>query len=525
MAFCTSCGKELPADAVFCEHCGAKQEIPPPPPPPPPVSPFVIPEAPSAPSAPPEAPVVQAPTVQAPTYSVASVDYGSPAAEPPVPRKPMSRGVKIALISAGVIVVGLFAFTTVMKSVFTPEKTVNRFLDAIRAEDYAAFASVTVPATDNVVISEETVGPFFAAFSTDDYELSNFQDSLQEDVATLRTGMPAKGNGVLRLVQQDYFLFQTYSVELRGATVQFQSPLPGASVTMGGQTLTIPEADTMASLSHVLPGAYEMEATVVSSLDGSKFVDKQTVVVGNYTSGYVSLDFDYCALEIYVDEYPLSGLLINDKPYSDVPTTVDAVLTLAPLRVGDVVEATFSIGGVEMSDRYEMTGAYDEFVPRPKLPDEVRAEGLELARTFLVDYFVAVNAQDLPKLQELNKVENSFIDNDIETLQEPRDGYFNLYTYTITDLQGDLSFSSYSDSDYALYCSTYLYCAWDYTYESFDGSVDSTTPYSTGDSSDSSIFQFYLGRTPEGQWVIDKVEYSYYGGLGYLEDPVALSHE
>ena len=80
--FCSSCGKEIEAGSLFCEHCGAKQE-----PVPPMVPPFSY-----APDIPPQ-PIAQ---------PQPAVGTAAPPVVSAAPRKPMSKGAKaaIGLISA-----------------------------------------------------------------------------------------------------------------------------------------------------------------------------------------------------------------------------------------------------------------------------------------------------------------------------------------------------------------------------------------------------------------------------------------
>lgn len=228
--FCVSCGKQLEDGAMFCEHCGAKQEA-----------------APAAAPVIPTAPAGAAPGV---------------AAAPAAAKKPMDPKTKLALIIVAAVVVVFFGLKAILGSINAPDKTIGKFLEAIRNQDVDAFNKVATVQMEMMELNEETLAPFFAAYSTSTDAMTAFQQDLMADLQSLNTTGIANGNGFMRLTKKSNFLFDSYKVELTPVDVTFWSEFDGTEVSFGPYTVTA-GTDGMATVT-MLPGLYNGEATVTA---------------------------------------------------------------------------------------------------------------------------------------------------------------------------------------------------------------------------------------------------------------------
>ncbi|MEG2678672.1 MAG: zinc-ribbon domain-containing protein [Oscillospiraceae bacterium] len=510
MAFCTSCGSKIEDGSGFCEQCGARQDVP--------EQIFTPHEANTTDPAYDAAP----PTPQATVYG--DTGYGGGVAAPPVPRAPMTKRTKIILAAIAAVIVVVGGVSMIMGQLFTAEKTISKFVDSIRAEDFGKFSSVTVPVTKEMTLSEESIAPFFALCKNDMDWLSQFKTSLQEDAKELKRGISADGNGMLRLVKHDYFLFETYQVEFSGASITISTPLPNTTVELGTQSILLTEGDSSQFVENLIPGTYTLKATAKNEFGGNDFVyEAEECVITPYGDPEIYLDFSFISLAMEKPDYPIAGLSVNGKSYTGDFSFGDTYeLQIYPLNPGDVVKAEFEVAGIKMDDTFKVGEYNDYFTPRPQMPEKNRKEALALAGDFITRFYTALSAQDSETLTAMDATENNFIDGNLSRLasnkEDPEDR--TVFTYVITDLQGDLDFEqSYSDK-YDLYFGAQIYIAYDYHMDSYWGNPN--VPQDTEDSDSEQVYNAYFGCKADGTWELSSIHSTYYGSLANLDSPVSL---
>lgn len=385
MPFCVFCGKPLEEDAVFCEYCGAKQT--------PDVQP--LPGEPAA--------VLSQGAVTPPPAGEGG--YGSVCA-PSAPRKPLPKGAKIALIAAAAVVVLLVGLHLVLGAIFTPQKTVNSFVDAIRAKDGNTLRSVATlysPAGEEAgELSDELLAPFFAYYSKNNGALDSYMHVLEEDMDNLERGKTSTGNGFLRLVEKKHLLYATYQVEMTLQTFQVSSEFDGTQATIAGESFEV-GSDAPYRLD-LLPGVYSAQATYTSPETGitlNSTVD-ETPLTSNGDSIYFS--FDYSSLWVGASDssYEITALSINGVPYQGDLTKFSTGCELYPIAAGSKLEATIKVGDLDFTAAYDMAeDGYGSFYISPSFSQDQLKAAMDAAAEYAGKVWKARRTNDAVALHDL----------------------------------------------------------------------------------------------------------------------------
>lgn len=375
--FCTNCGRQLPDDALFCEGCGARQEG----------------AQPQAPQPAPTQVLGQPPAPQRPPATQPAQPTQPPAPRPP--RKPLPRWSKVLLIVVGALVVALVALKLILGALFTPGKTVDAFVEGIRAHDAAAVMKVSSVHKDRMELTEDGLAPMMETYSGAS-TLRELEEKLLRDVEEDGESYYSSNLANFRLVEHSYLLFSTYSVEITPVEVSFTSDYPGTAFTVSGRTVELGEGGTQTK-ALLLPGEYEVSATCVAAETGITL--NQTM--GRYTF-YGEEDacrayFDTTSAtievgsrliqvrEIYINGQRYTGDLVQEDFYygfSLYPVTYDCELRV----VGEIL-------GQEFERTEEGTYLYigeDAF----QLSDSTAQEAADMAGRFLPTMLAATYSYD-----------------------------------------------------------------------------------------------------------------------------------
>lgn len=403
--FCTSCGKQIPDGSPFCEYCGAKQEAEPAP-----------------------APQGAQPMQSAPT-GAAPVSFGAPpmGMAAPVEKKPMSTGTKVALILLAVLAAAYFGGREVLKSMYDPAKTINKFVEAISAQDGEALRSVTKVYQDEIELSDEALKPFFEAFSKNNNSLTEFRDVLNDDLRELNAGTIATGDGFLCLKKTDHWLYSSYDIEITPLTVSLVSEFDGAVITLGGANYTTGERPVSATL---MPGKYSGSAKCTVPATGVELNTDFEVALLPYQNSYrydsdtpwneylyydrssQKLTVNYAYTSVYLEASQeltqLEEILIDGTAYdlNSIDGSIYYGFYIGPLTYNNEITVKTNTCGFEQTNTFntaDTTYYYIEF----ELPEEAQNEGVALASEILPDAISAYYSYDQAALNRLNAAANA----------------------------------------------------------------------------------------------------------------------
>ncbi|MEG1620711.1 MAG: zinc-ribbon domain-containing protein [Oscillospiraceae bacterium] len=543
MTFCTSCGNKIDDDSTFCEKCGAKQELP--------SNPYLTMDTDTDENKDvdkdkdkdkdkdtdtyinfksfgtqlPESKIKN--TMKLDKYDEIGYDttnYTSNVVTQTKTYAPLTKQTKliILIIACVIIVIGGFFFIT--KQIFTPEKTISKFVESIRDKDFAGFLSVTVPAKKELVIDRETITPFFEICDNHSELLTQFKNTLKSDINELKSNIPADGDGFLRLIEKNYLFFTTYKVEMNGINITFHSSIPDATVELGEKSASIKEGNTNVIMKNIIPGVYKLKANAENPFDSDEFTYRiDELAILPYCNETVDLKFPYSTLVIQRPEHNIASLTINDKTYKgDILFENSKELTIFPLNIGDNVKVSFNVDKIKMTDCYKIKGDNDSFLPQLKLPQSSRIEVMELAANFIKSYYAAINVKDIEKLKTLNTSQNNFINNNINQFERDLENPESRidYKFTITNIQGDLELVQNRNNRYNLYYTGKVFVAYDCHFDKYKSG--STAPNETKDEQGSLCFNVSFGCKENGKWVLDFVNTSYFGRDEKIIQPIAL---
>ena len=376
--FCTSCGKQIEDGSGFCEFCGARQETAP---------------QQSAGAAQGGAPVQTPVTaVQEPVASAA----------PPAPKKPMSKKTKIILAAIAAVVVVVVALKLILSSVFSAENTITKFINAVREQDAGAVASTATVYLDQMELNEDTLAPFFAAFSADNATLVSWQENLLAQMNTQQyqqgmAGMAASDTssvGMLTLVDNSNILFDSYKIQIKPVNLSLYTGFEGVTATVGSLEPVAVEGENISVT--ILPGQYDISASCTAETTGAELSmeDSQRFT---FDTSY-DIYFDVVDMEIDTYSYiDITGVTIDGKAYAG---EISNYIYLSPLNSGSEVVVTAEAFGESFEETF--IAGEDYYVDVSYAPsEEVLAEAREAASQIAYDIVMALESHDADSMAAL----------------------------------------------------------------------------------------------------------------------------
>jgi len=318
--------------------------------------------------------------------------FAAPAAEEAftaAPAKPMSKRTKLILIIAASVAVVLFAVSKIFGGIYSAESVSERFLKALEEGDFAALSKVAVVADETIVLSEENTQPLFTLIEKSPAALETYAGMLETNAELAKDGEDQYASYPLTFNVSNWVLFKTYEVCINPCTVQIETNLIGADVTVGGITASAVkgyagETDggfsfdnaasdsgaasdygessaiymddygntetSVATIAGLLPGLYDMDCSYTTSL-GEVLSVTDTVRV-NERNVIQYTDIPYAMSTVYNPydyevEVAAAGSSFTLQPYS--------TLTLAPISENlDVVISCSPNGAATFEDSYNV---------------------------------------------------------------------------------------------------------------------------------------------------------------------------
>jgi uncharacterized membrane protein YvbJ len=283
MKFCKNCGIERKAGQKFCNSCGHPFEA-----------------------------SGLGETVQDPASNV-----GQRTAEPE--KKPMSKKNKIIILSAVAAVVILFGAHKFIASLYTPEKTIDAFEQAVKSKN--------VKEAKKVISFEQFEGDFkdgeiksYLAYLKD-YQSEISSTFSYEGVTAGATVIDDSNNELVRLVKGDkkFGLYQQYKIEALPFEIAVSANLDGAEVEYRENKQKLEEDFT---IKDVLPGDTELAGSYkgdYASLTATEKLDFQDAYANELD---IYLDFEGEYIDIY-SNIEDSVLFVNGKSTGKKVSDVD----------------------------------------------------------------------------------------------------------------------------------------------------------------------------------------------------------
>lgn len=275
MGFCKQCGKEYAEGQTFCKECGVpikgKQEVP-----------------------------------------LSQSEQ----------RKPWKKSHKILLITALLLMGGLYGGHQYMKSLYTPDKTVESFAAAVSKADVKRAEKIMNLDSIKQGKDEKGMKSYLAYLDTD---LPYLTDQLEEHARSFRDGKLApatitdeNGNGLFTFMKGEkaFGIYDTYTLKVIPFNMAVYSDIETFEVILDGEKVTISEGNHV--IKGVLPGGRPLTGTFDGSY--STFEEKQDFSFTEAYDNELEVSMDFGAGYVYLDEYgETSTLLINGKKQEKLP--------------------------------------------------------------------------------------------------------------------------------------------------------------------------------------------------------------
>lgn len=273
MGFCKQCGKAYAEGQTFCKECGASIK-------------------------------------------------GKEAFSQPEQRKPMKKSHKIIMVTALVLLAGLYGGHQYMKSLYTPDKTVESFATAVSKGDVKRAEKLMD--LDSIKWGKDDKGlkAYLAYLDTD---LPYLTDQLEGHARAFNEGKLApatitdeNGNGLFTFMKGEkaFGIYDTYTLKVIPFKMNVYSDIETFEVSLDGEKATISEGN------HVIKGVLPGERPLTGTFDGSysTFKEKQDLSFTEAYDNELEVSIDFGAAYVYVDEYEeISAILINGKKQEKLP--------------------------------------------------------------------------------------------------------------------------------------------------------------------------------------------------------------
>ena len=354
--FCIFCGGPLEDAARFCPHCGAEQSLPEA------AAPSPARPVPAEPARSRNASGPLRPVPRAAGVAVAPPPVSEPVSPPPEGRR--KRRVPLAvkiLVPLFLLLVGtLFGLRTVLGYLNGPDRTIRRFVEAVRSQDAESLRSAAVLSDGGLELSDAALAPFFSAYSQRPEALDALQARLLEDRTVLEHGRVPLGRDGVRLVKRGNLLFDSYKVELSCCSVALSSEFEGTSLLLGGTEYRV---GTEPQYIQLLPGVYSASASYVDPATGFALESGAVPRSIGASRAAVHCSFDYRGawLQTGVPDLVLTALAVGGQPYAGDLSRLDpqAGFSLSPVGAESEISVSFTAAGLPFQRTFRMAeGSY-----------------------------------------------------------------------------------------------------------------------------------------------------------------------
>lgn len=401
MKFCKNCGIERKVGQKFCNSCGHPFEA-----------------------------SGLGETVQDPASNV-----GQRTAEPE--KKPMSKKNKIIILSAVAAVVILFGAHKFIASLYTPEKTIDAFEQAVKSKN--------VKEAKKVISFEQFEGDFkdgeiksYLAYLKD-YQSEISSTFSYEGVTAGATVIDDSNNELVRLVKGDkkFGLYQQYKIEALPFEIAVSANLDGAEVEYRENKQKLEEDFT---IKDVLPGDTELAGSYkgdYASLTATEKLDFQDAYANELD---IYLDFEGEYIDIY-SNIEDSVLFVNGKSTGEKVSDVDDFGPI-PADGSITLHAEYETkdGVMKTAAQKVINTNYIDLEFTEDTPEETE----EALNSFMEDYYYA-------SVSAMNAGEFSFVspylDPDGKAYTESKDYVEYIYEKGITEEVVSVEVTDYEKTD------------------------------------------------------------------------------
>lgn len=264
----------------------------------------------------------------------------------PRQRKPLPKWV----IPVGAAAAALIALVVVLQAINTPERAVDRFLEALEDGDAAAAAkaSVLVERGGEVKpLTAEQLQPLVRLCTEDEDFLDSLEEQLESQAESVRGAVEPSGTRLFSLQGRSYLVFTDYAVAVGVCdTTEIQADLPGDITLEDGQVVSLkPDSDQdtllqwcSGTVEGLLPGRYSMEGTLETDY-GVTITGTGDFTVQDTERSYGELRYDYTTVQVYNSSHVTANLVVagQEKPMQTLEPGDSCVL--GPLQADTQIEA------------------------------------------------------------------------------------------------------------------------------------------------------------------------------------------
>jgi len=457
MNFCSKCGHELNERDSFCSECGERVQKPvreesrPQQTEPPAVSDEDSGQAGASPATGEEA--VQAPGEAEPVeHSVVSdpEPQGPQAArELPIPRRRMSGVAKLLIALAVIVVVALAGGYIAGTMVFSPDRMIESFRQAVEDKDVDKLMKLVRPRDDDMSVTKQDILRLAEYYRDHESDLEDAVDSLKSQA----DGGSVSRKAALQLVEdgKEFLLFDRYIIEVQAYYMTLHTNLAETELLIDGDEVAVAREDEYSKrFGPYWPGEYDVKAvfageytTLTQSQAVKLYDERETDVVLQIEAGFVQIDSEIDEAIVYVNGES-TGRTVSDFDGIIGPVTFDGQITLH-------AEAEFPWGTFQ-SEPIELTAELENALV-PFLFEEAyitaQEQVMDAVNEFLASWAPAYENMDISLFTNITEERRSLFASDFQWMLETGQRFTGQIVGTEFDLNSFMIDGGYDGYPYS----------------------------------------------------------------------------
>lgn len=354
------------------------------------------------------------------------------------PRKPMSKKTKILLSTSLVLVIGFVTTYFILSSVYTEDKAVEKFKQALSDQDAKTLADMIYSENTDMKIDKDTIGGFLDFLDKNPSYKDELVESLKDQATSIKNSDAEEAtasSSVMSLTKQGkkLLLFDDFKFKVQPYYFTVSTNYKDTDLYLNDEKVATADTDDFTEeLGPFLPGLYQVRAELEN--DYATFDYEEELVLFDETSDdYVDVDMEGHTVDVEADNN--NGTLLVNGEKTDLNIEEDPSFGPVPLDGSVTVQAQYDYPWDEevTSDEIPVEDSYVYIEDLPVSKDLKKAL-MDTANDYVESHYEALNNLDADKVRNISDSHLKEVKDTIDYIKEMDSRFKGVVHKTIFDL-------------------------------------------------------------------------------------------
>ncbi|HLR01621.1 MAG TPA: hypothetical protein VK111_02595 [Virgibacillus sp.] len=354
------------------------------------------------------------------------------------PRKPMSKKTKILLSTSLVLVIGFVTTYFILSSVYTEDKAVEKFKQALSDQDAKTLADMIYSENTDMKIDKDTIGGFLDFLDKNPSYKDELVESLKDQATSIKNSGAEEAtasSSVMSLTKQGkkLLLFDDFKFKVQPYYFTVSTNYKDTDLYLNDEKVATADTDDFTEeLGPFLPGLYQVRAELEN--DYATFDYEEELVLFDETSDdYVDVDMEGHTVDVEADNN--NGTLLVNGEKTDLNIEEDPSFGPVPLDGSVTVQAQYDYPWDEevTSDEIPVEDSYVYIEDLPVSKDLKKAL-MDTANDYVESHYEALNNLDADKVRNISDSHLKEVKDTIDYIKEMDSRFKGVVHKTIFDL-------------------------------------------------------------------------------------------